>query len=112
MNFTQNFGNDGEILARKFLESRGLEILAKNYHAREGEVDIIAKEGELILFVEVKARRSQKFGSAIESVSDSKIDKIADAGGKWLIENSLENADWRIDVIAIEDGKLKWIKGV
>jgi Holliday junction resolvase-like predicted endonuclease len=45
-------------------------------------------------------------------VTDAKIDKIVAAGEKFLLENSLENADWRVDVITIEDGKLKWIKGI
>ena len=112
MSFTKNFGNDGEILAEKFLKLRGFEILAKNFHTREGEVDLIVQEGKQIIFVEVKARKSQKFGSAIESVTDSKIEKIVAAGEKWLVENSLENADWRVDLIAIEDGKLKWLKGI
>jgi putative endonuclease len=112
MSFTKNFGNDGEILARKFLESRGLEILATNFHSKDGEVDLIARDDSKILFVEVKARRSSKFGSAIESVTDAKIDKIVAAGEKFLLENSLENADWRVDVITIEDGTLKWIKGI
>ncbi|MCF7836738.1 YraN family protein [Candidatus Gracilibacteria bacterium] len=112
MNFTKNFGNDGEILAKKFLENRGLEILATNFHSKDGEVDLICRDGSKILFVEVKARRSSKFGSAIESVTDSKIDKIVAAGEKFLLDNSLENFDWRVDVITIEDGTLKWIKGI
>ncbi len=112
MNFTKNFGNDGEILARKFLESRGLEILETNFHSREGEVDLICRDGAEIIFVEVKARRSAKFGSAIESVGESKLKKIAAAGQKFLVENELENSDWRVDLIAIENGKLKWLKGI
>jgi putative endonuclease len=110
--FRKNFGNTGEQLAEKFLRSRGLEILANNFHTREGEVDIIARDSKTILFVEVKARRSQKFGSALESVDDAKIDKIVAAGEKWLVENKQENADWRVDVITIEGGKLRWVKGV
>jgi len=112
MNFRKNFGNDGEILAEKFLRSRGLEILVKNFHAREGEVDLIAREGEQIVFVEVKARRSQKFGSAIEAVDERKLKKIAVAGEKFLQKNSLENAAWRVDVIAIENGRVEWLRGV
>ena len=112
MSFTKNFGNDGEILARKFLASRGLEVLATNFHTREGEVDIVARDGELIIFVEVKARRSQKFGSAIESVDEKKLKKIAAAGETFLSENSLEQADWRVDVVTIEAGKLHWLKGI
>jgi len=112
MNFTKNFGNDGELLARKFLENRGLEILATNFHSKEGEVDLICRDGSEIIFVEVKARRSAKFGSAIESVNDTKLEKIVKAGEQFLIENSLENIDWRVDLIAIENGKLRWLKGI
>ncbi len=112
MNFRKNFGNDGEVLAGKFLESRGLEILTRNFHAREGEVDLIAREGEQIIFVEVKARRNAKFGSAIEAMSEQKLEKIAAAGNQFLQKNSLENVNWRVDVITIDGDKLRWIKGV
>ena len=112
MNFRKNFGNDGELLARKFLAYRGLAILATNFHAKEGEVDLICRENSTIIFVEVKARKSQKFGSAVESVSDAKIEKIVQAGQKFLLENNLENADWRVDLILIEGGKLQWLKGI
>lgn len=91
-----------------------MKILAKNFHAREGEVDIVARDrdGETIIFVEVKARRNQKFGSAIEAVDERKLEKIAAAGERFLQKNSLENSAWRVDVIAIDGGKLKWIRGV
>ncbi len=112
MSFTKNFGNDGEILASKFLAARGLEILATNFHTREGEVDLICRDASQIIFVEVKARRSQKFGSAIESVSDSKLEKIVAAGQKFLLENSLENCEWRVDLILIDEEKMEWMKGV
>lgn len=110
--FTKNFGNTGEIMARKFLEKQGVKILATNFHARSGEVDIIAQDDELILFVEVKARRSQKFGTAIESVDDKKIAKIVAAGEQWLLKNSLAQTDWRVDVITIDNGELRLIKGI
>ena len=110
--FQKNFGNTGEQIAEKFLRLRGLEILAKNFHAREGEVDIVARDGETIIFVEVKARRNQKFGSAIEAVDERKLEKISAAGERFLQKNSLENSAWRVDVIAIDGGKLKWVQGV
>lgn len=112
MSFKKNFGNDGEILAGKFLVSRGLEILKTNFHSKDGEVDLICRDGAEIVFVEVKARRSAKFGAAVEAVGEAKLVKIAAAGQKFLLENSLENADWRVDLITIEDGKLKWLKGI
>jgi putative endonuclease len=110
--FRKHFGNLAEEFARKFLKSRGLKILTTNFFVRGGEVDIIARDGDLILFVEVKARRSDKFGSAIEAVDDAKIHRVAMAGQKFLHDNSLGHLDWRVDVIAIENGKLRWIKGV
>ena len=112
MNFKKNFGNTGEILAEKFLREKGFEILTQNFHTREGEVDIIAKDKTQIVFVEVKARRNSKFGKAIESVSDAKLNKIVIAGEKWLQQNSLENASYRVDVIAIDNGKIQHFAGV
>jgi len=110
--FRKNFGNTGEILAEKFLTAKGFEILARNFHTREGEVDLIAKDSKQIIFVEVKARRSAKFGEAIESVSEDKLRKVVEAGEKWLQQNNLSDASYRVDVIAIDNGKLQHFEGV
>ena len=112
MNFQKIFGNAGESLAEKFLQEKGLIILARNFHTREGEVDLVCQEGDLIVFVEVKARRSQKFGSAIEAVDERKLQKVVAAGETWLVKNFRHHAEWRMDVVAIQNGKIEWIKGV
>lgn len=110
--FRKNFGNTGEILAEKFLCEKGFEILARNFHTREGEVDLIARDATQIVFVEVKARRNAKFGAAIESVSEEKLNKIVMAGEQWLQQNNLDGASYRVDVIAIDSGKIEHFEGV
>ncbi|MDR0937576.1 MAG: YraN family protein [Oscillospiraceae bacterium] len=83
-------GNIGEDIAAAFLESKGLIILERNYYTREGEIDIIARDGEVIVFAEVKSRRDAKHATAREAVSPSKQRKLRKAAGYWLAKNYAE----------------------
>lgn len=112
MNFQKIIGRLGEDKAVEFLESKGLKILARNFHTREGEVDIIARDDQTIIFIEVKTRRSTKFGTAIEAITEDKLEKVVMAGERWLAKNSLDDAEWRIDVVTIDDGVLEYFCGV
>ncbi len=94
------FGNAAEQDAAAFLKSKGLEILEKQYRNRFGEIDIIAKDGDEIVMVEVKARKDHGFGYPEESVTKSKLRKIAIVAEHYM--SSHPNIPWRIDVIAIE----------
>jgi putative endonuclease len=82
-----NKGLFGEDIAAAFLQSKGLIILARNYYTREGEIDIIAQDGEVIIFAEVKTRRDAKYSTAREAVSPSKQRKLRKAAGQWLAKN-------------------------
>jgi putative endonuclease len=75
-------------------------------------VDLIARDRKQIVFVEVKARRNFRFGFAIESVSEAKLQKVVAAGEKWLQQNGMENADYRVDVITFDSGKIQHLEGV
>ncbi|MFH1375282.1 MAG: YraN family protein [Patescibacteria group bacterium] len=105
-------GRKGEKLAARFLESKGLSILERNFHTRFGEVDIIANDCDTIVFVEVKLRRSRRFGTAIESVDEEKLEKVTAAGERWLQVQGFERAPWRVDVVAIDGGRVEWLRGV
>lgn len=94
------FGNAAEQDAAAFLKSKGMKVLEYQYRNRFGEIDIIAKDGEEIVMVEVKARNSHEFGYPEESVTRSKLRKIAIVGEHYMA--SQPNVAWRIDVIAIE----------
>ena len=103
-------GNDYEKIASKYLEEQGLEILEYNYFSRMGEIDIIARENEYLVFVEVKYRKNNKKGSALEAVTYNKMKKICRACDYYLLTHGYSDAvSVRFDVVAIEEGHLKYV---
>lgn len=94
-------GDRGEALACEYLLSRGYAILRRNYAIRGAEVDIIAKEGETIVFVEVKTRSSTRFAAPREAVTPAKRQRIILAATRFLAEYDLCEANIRFDVIEV-----------
>jgi putative endonuclease len=94
-------GKIGENEAAGFLESLGFQILIRNYKALGSEIDIIAREKDIVCFVEVKSRSSERFGSPEEAVTPAKRQKIARAALKFIQENGLQDRSCRFDVVAI-----------
>ena len=94
-------GKISEEQASKFLESQGYRILFRNYKAQGSEIDIIAREKDTICFIEVKSRRSERFGSPQEAVTLAKQQKIARAASMFLQGNDLQNKSCRFDVVAV-----------
>jgi putative endonuclease len=96
-------GKIGEKYAEKFLISRGYQIIEKNYYSRFGEIDIIAKKEDEIVFFEVKARTSEKYGTGEEAVNANKIKKILKSAYHFLQTTEEKQIhDLRIDIIAIK----------
>ena len=96
-----NVAKIGESLALRHLKARGYRILAQNYRARQGEIDLIARDGEFIVFVEVKTRRSLKFGLPQAAVTLRKQRQISKVALAYLQARNLLDAPCRFDVIAI-----------
>lgn len=96
----RKFGNAAELDAAAFLKSKKFKIIDVQYRNRFGEIDIIAKDGEEFVMVEVKARNDHEFGYPEESVTRSKLRKIAIVAEHFMSDHA--GSDWRIDVIAIE----------
>jgi len=94
-------GKYGEDLACKYLAGLDYEIIERNYLIRGGEIDIIAKEGETTIIVEVKLRGSDDFGSAIESITTSKLRSLVRTTKIYAHEKALKGG-LRIDLIAID----------
>ena len=94
-------GAIGENIACEYLEEKGYEILRRNYFTRYGEIDIIAKIKEILVFVEFKMRSNNHYGIGAEAVTIKKIDKIQICAQLYLQENNLNNQDIRFDVIDI-----------
>ena len=99
---TKILGNSGENTACLFLESKGYEIIEKNYRAYRKEIDIIAIKNEYIIFAEVKTRSSTNYGTASESVNITKQQHIILAAKLFMLENSVYSEfQPRFDVIEV-----------
>jgi putative endonuclease len=98
----QSLGKIGEDLACDELDRRGYAILARRYRTRFGEIDIVARDGETIVFVEVKARESHEFGGSAAAVTPLKQQKVANMAVDYLARWRLTNVPCRFDVVAID----------
>lgn len=98
-------GRWGEDEAVSYLLRRGMKIIARNYRAPVGEIDIIAREKKQLVFVEVKARSSQNFGTPQEAVGVRKQRQIIRTAQWFLSENKTVKLQPRFDVIAVMPGK-------
>jgi putative endonuclease len=100
------FGQEGESIAARHLKKCGYKILVQNYRNTIGEIDIIARDGETIVFVEVKTRRSEQFGNPKWAVTFQKQRKISMVALGYLKEFRLGNRKARFDVVTVlENGK-------
>lgn len=98
----QELGKSGETLAADELERRGYAILDRRYRTRHGEIDIVARDGETIVFVEVKARTTGERGRAAEAVTASKQRKLVSMAVDYLARHGLHDRPCRFDVVAID----------
>ncbi|HEU4936692.1 MAG TPA: YraN family protein [Vicinamibacterales bacterium] len=98
----QMLGKLGEDLAVDELERRGYAVLARRYRTRHGEIDVVARDGETIVFVEVKAKESAEFGTAAEAVTVRKQRRVVSMAVDYLARNRLTSSPCRFDVVAID----------
>ena len=109
-NFYKKFlGRAGENKAIEYLTKKGYKILQKNFKTYVGEIDVIAKDGEEIVFVEVKTRSSESYGSPGEAVDYKKQEKYVKVATEYLIRNKKEGANCRFDVIEILNGQINHV---
>lgn len=95
-------GDRGERMAEEYLKKKGYRIIERNFRGRYGEVDIIARQGETVVFVEVKTRSGKQFGTPKEAVDPRKAKRIIKASQEYLqSEGSVEDTSMRFDVIGI-----------
>ena len=100
------FGRSSEILAAKYLRSQGYRIAASGFRVKEGEVDLIAWDGEILVFVEVKSLRSSN--APEDAVTHTKKQRIGRAARAYIARHKLHESPYRFDVVAInrpEDGE-------
>jgi putative endonuclease len=93
----------GENLAAEALLARGYVIVERRYRTEQGEIDIVALEGETIVFVEVRAKATPEFGTAAESVTRDKQRRVVRVAREYLSRHNLLDRSCRFDVVAIDD---------
>lgn len=104
-------GRRGEEEAVRFLEEKGLRILERNFHDRDGEIDIIALEKDVLLFIEVKYRTSRRFGNPEEAVTAEKQRNICRTALYYLYKTRRgTQVPMRFDVISVTDRGIRWIR--
>jgi putative endonuclease len=95
-------GATGERLAVNYLKGLGYQIQHRNFRCRQGEVDIIARHDDCLVFVEVRTKRSGEFGTPEESITSAKKEKLIALAEAYLQTLSSQPLSWRIDVVAVE----------
>lgn len=103
---TTERGRRAEERAAEFLRSRGYEIIARNYRWQGGEVDLIARDGDCLVFVEVKARSSRAYGLPEEAITPRKRQRLLRTAQRYLQQHPTELAV-RFDVVALSGGKAR-----
>jgi putative endonuclease len=106
-------GASGERIAAEFLGKNGYTILDRNYRCTEGEIDIVARQNDTLVFIEVRTKKSWRFGSPEESITPVKKARLRTLAERYGQEHENLPAAWRIDVVAIQmasDGCIKRIE--
>ena len=101
----QILGKKGEDVAFNYLVGKGLKIIRRNFRAGHGEIDIIALDGNVLVFVEVKTGKSKSFGNPASWVDENKQRIIGETAEAFIYKNDYDGFDCRFDVIAIEQQK-------
>lgn len=103
-------GTEYERKAAAYLESKGYEILEFNFHSRMGEIDIVAKDGEYLVFIEVKYRENARKGHPLEAISIQKQRTISKCAMSYMTKNGLSYMPVRFDVVGILGNDIQLIQ--
>ncbi|NLM36504.1 MAG: YraN family protein [Firmicutes bacterium] len=98
----RRLGNYGEYIARQLLEEQGYRILHQKYYTRYGELDLIAKAGKQIVFIEVKTRSGKTYGGGLEAITKRKRIRMVRAALYYLQQHSYQDLPCRFDIIALD----------
>ncbi|MBK9521829.1 MAG: YraN family protein [Rhodocyclaceae bacterium] len=108
----QAHGAAAEVLAAKFLVQQGLKVIQRNFRVRGGEIDLICRNGDTVIFVEVRLRSNRQFGGAAGSITAQKQRRLIIAARHWLLVNG--DAPCRFDCVLLDqlDGaSIEWLRG-
>jgi len=92
----------GEKLAKDFLRKKGYHILETNYRCPEGEIDIVARQKDFLVFIEVRTKTSLEFGSPEESITSAKMKRLRATASHYRQTHDNLPSSWRIDMVAVE----------
>ena len=107
----QRIGKKAELAAETFLISKGLRPICRNFTCKRGEIDLIMQDNDTYVFIEVRQRQNAMFGSAAETVTAQKQQKVRLSAQLFLQQKRLfEKVAMRFDVVAITQGKIDWIE--
>lgn len=101
MRTTGAVGQYGEDLAARYLVENGFTVLERNWRCAQGEIDIVAREGQTLVVCEVKTRRGLNYGTPLESITYRKLSKLRQLVGHWLREHEVRPGEIRIDIVAV-----------
>lgn len=104
-------GASGEALAATWYETRGYDVLDRNWRRREGEIDLVVQRQRLVVFCEVKARTTSAFGLPGEAVTYAKQQRLRRLATRWLEEAALRPREIRFDVASVLAGQIEVIEG-
>lgn len=96
------FGQEGESAAEQYLRQKGYRIVARNLRSAAGELDLVAEDGPVLVFVEVKARRTEAFGGAVHAVHQRKQAKLIQLAAQYLARYHLQDRPCRFDVVLVQ----------
>ena len=96
------FGQEGEAEAERYLRRKGYRIIAKNLRSTVGELDLVAEDGPVLVFIEVKARRTGEYGGAVHAVHRQKQQKLIRLASQFLAQHHWTDRICRFDVVLLE----------
>jgi putative endonuclease len=94
-------GRYGEEIAARHLESDGFVVLERNWRCELGELDIVARDGRVLVVCEVKTRRNHRHGSPLEAVTERKLHRVERLGLRWMAERGVRPSTMRVDVVSV-----------
>ncbi|MGH7184192.1 MAG: YraN family protein [Nitrospiraceae bacterium] len=98
----RSVGQEGESAAEQYLRQKGYRIVGRNLRSSVGELDLVAEDGQVLVFVEVKARRTGAFGGAIHAVHQRKQEKLIQLAALYLARHHIKGRQCRFDVVLLQ----------
>lgn len=94
-------GAYGEDVAARFLTAAGMVLLDRNWRCREGEIDLVLRDGQVLVVCEVKTRTSDRCGTPHEAVTEAKLERLQRLGQAWILAHEVVAGDTRVDLVAV-----------